>query len=535
MRLHSWILKRRRRLTLCLSLMATFLSYTAYGATITVTTTFDPGTSSDCDLRSAISAAVSQTPVNGCAQGDGNDSIIFKAGVTGTILLASDLPRVNRGTLAITGPDGSPGITVDGTKVETIFQVQFPGILTLNKLKIVNATDSAIINNDGNLTVEQCLLSNNKGKTSGGGAIFASGGEGTTTTVSNSTFFENSSTLPGIDEVGGGAILVSSPPDNPGSLIITGSTFNRNSSAMDGGAILSLDGIVNIVNSTFAQNVAQNEGGALWDTESLVAITNTTFSGNTTRTGKGGGAVRNFASEDLSLKSTIVAGKAAGGNCSGTITDAGYNISDDGSCGFSATSRNNTDPKLNAAGLADNGGPTPTIALTFGSPAVDAIPLDSCTDQATPTPKPIKTDQRGVNRPDPEDIGNPACDIGAYELVECTGAFPSVPAIFPPNGKFVSETVMGVTDVTITGIFQDEPAGRNSCPDGRGIGTALAAVRARRDGRRVGRTYHIRFSAFDSSISSACLGEVKVCVPHDRAHPNCIDSGPLYDSTICGR
>jgi hypothetical protein len=102
-------------------------------------------------------------------------------------------------------------------------------------------------------------------------------------------------------------------------------------------------------------------------------------------------------------------------NCFGTITDAGYNISDDSTCGFAKTgSANNGDgvnPLLSSAGLADNGGPTQTIALQSGSPAIDAIPVANCTDQASP-PQPITNDQRGFLRPDP---GAAACDIGAYE------------------------------------------------------------------------------------------------------------------------
>ncbi|HET7378211.1 MAG TPA: choice-of-anchor Q domain-containing protein, partial [Anaerolineae bacterium] len=55
------------------------------------------------------------------------------------------------------------------------------------------------------------------------------------------------------------------------------------------------------------------------------------------------------------------------------------------------------------APLADNGGDTATHALLPGSPAIDAIPVLSCT---------LATDQRGVSRPQPAD-GN--CDIGAFE------------------------------------------------------------------------------------------------------------------------
>jgi hypothetical protein len=105
-------------------------------------------------------------------------------------------------------------------------------------------------------------------------------------------------------------------------------------------------------------------------------------------------------------------------NCFGTIIDAGYNISDDASCGFSATgSRNSTNPMLSTAGLANNRGPTETIALDPGSPAIDVIPLANCTDQASP-PKRVNTDQRGALRPD---IGETVCDIGAYEFQDLAG------------------------------------------------------------------------------------------------------------------
>jgi hypothetical protein len=102
-----------------------------------------------------------------------------------------------------------------------------------------------------------------------------------------------------------------------------------------------------------------------------------------------------------------------GGNCSGTITDAGFNISDDGSCEFTGTgSRNGTNLQLNPSGLANNGGPTPTIAVLPSSPAIDVIPPASFTDQAIP-PNQLTTDQRGLPRPDP---GEAVCDAGALEF-----------------------------------------------------------------------------------------------------------------------
>ncbi len=57
------------------------------------------------------------------------------------------------------------------------------------------------------------------------------------------------------------------------------------------------------------------------------------------------------------------------------------------------------------APLASNGGSTQTHALVAGSPAIDAIPAESCA-QGDPA-----TDQRGVSRP-----RGAGCDIGAYEF-----------------------------------------------------------------------------------------------------------------------
>ena len=105
-------------------------------------------------------------------------------------------------------------------------------------------------------------------------------------------------------------------------------------------------------------------------------------------------------------------------------------------------------------------------------------------------------------------------------------------------------TVLGVTDpesdpvtIKITGIQQDEPVDSlgdgNFVPDGKGVGTATAEVRAERSGTKKvpgdGRFYHISFEATDGH-GGACTGKVLVSVPHDQ-NKTPIDGGPLYDST----
>jgi hypothetical protein len=91
----------------------------------------------------------------------------------------------------------------------------------------------------------------------------------------------------------------------------------------------------------------------------------------------------------------------------GTFASQGYNLigKTDGSTGFTqptdhtGTIASPLDPKLDPNGLQNNGGPTKTIALLFGSPAIDAA------DDANAPPR----DQRGYVRPD-------VADIGAFEF-----------------------------------------------------------------------------------------------------------------------
>src|SRR5208282_2854083 len=124
-----------------------------------------------------------------------------------------------------------------------------------------------------------------------------------------------------------------------------------------------------------------------------------TFSGNKATTA--GGAIDRKAPGAVKVKGSILAASTPG-NCGGTITDKGYNISDDSSCAFSATGSQNSvsNVGLDTNGLQSNGGPTQTIALLAVSPAIDAIASAACTDQAS-SPKALTTDQRGYARPDP--------------------------------------------------------------------------------------------------------------------------------------
>ena len=240
-------------------------------------------------------------------------------------------------------PGAGGGIYNDGTL--TVTDSTFSGNQSTGPSP--GAGEGGGIYNNGTLTVTKSIFSNNLGPAEGGGiANFK------ILRVTKSTFSDNSTA--GCCGSGGGIY-------NGATGSVTNSTFSGNIGLFAGGGIGNV-GTLTVTNSTFVGNIGF--GGGIYNGEALI-INNSTFSGNSS------GAIIN--TDFASLKNTILAA-SPDKNCTefgtGTIIDAGYNISDDASCGFSATgSRNNTNPMLDSKGLQYNGGPTETIALNSESPA----------------------------------------------------------------------------------------------------------------------------------------------------------------------
>ena len=148
-------------------------------------------------------------------------------------------------------------------------------------------------------------------------------------------------------------------------------------------------------------------GGGI-DNGGTLTINNSTIDGNSAYSGHSqGGGIYGVAT----LQNSIIAHNS-GGNCSTPVIgrlSKGYNLSSDTTCNLSGPGDlNNIDPKLGMLGYY--GGQTQTIPLLSGSPAIDAGNPNGCTDAQGNL---LKTDQRGMPRPDPGDTGG--CDIGAYE------------------------------------------------------------------------------------------------------------------------
>src|SRR5438876_263449 len=151
--------------------------------------------------------------------------------------------------------------------------------------------------------------------------------------------------------------------------------------------------------------------------------------------------------------------------------------------------------------------------------------------------------------PDGTPCGNgSACWKGKCDAPpDCSHAWVNPTELWPPNHKYVTVSVRGMTDpdgdplrIVVTGIRQDEPINGlgdgDTCPDASGIGKGNSAqVRAERSGNLDGRMYYVSFTG-DDGKGGRCQGTAKVCVPHDqRPGHACGDQGPLFDSAASCR
>ena len=182
----------------------------------------------------------------------------------------------------------------------------------------------------------------------------------------------------------------------PGQGTMSGNGGGGGSGGSGYGAIFDLNGQCYLTNCTLALNQAiAGSGGS-----GGFPGPNPYPGGSSGSSGANGasGSASCLSTTGALLVNTLLASNTPA-NCSGTIVDAGHNLSSDASPGFTGTgSLTNIDPKLGP--LTNNGGPTLTMALLPGSPAIDAGDTSAA---------PV-TDQRGFPRP-----AGSAADIGAFE------------------------------------------------------------------------------------------------------------------------
>jgi hypothetical protein len=486
-----------------------------------------------CTLRAAIQEANANAT---------DDTITFNIPITDpgynngvwTINLISALPNLST-ALAITGP-GADKLTVQrmSSSPFRIFNVTANGVVSLSGMTITNgsAITSPAPDNGGGinktgagtLNITNCTISNNSGLTGGGinngssgtvnittsivsgnsagdgGGIGSSGGTVSLSgaTVSGNNANSSAGAFSGSGH-GGGILLIN------GTLSVSNSTLSGNlardtgggGNTINGGGIYVAAGTANVTNSTLSGNSANMDGGGIYNLATL-NVSNCTLTGNTATIG---GGIYNANAGSATLKSNLVALNASiTHNFNGSFVTGGFNLigSNDGAGAsfppgnpnanndFVGTNAAPIDPKIDPAGLTNNGGPTKTIALLAGSPAID-----KGSNVALPN-TPLSTDQRGDGFPRTSDdpaIANAAIgtDIGAFELPAPTPPPTPTPAPTPtatPTPTASPGLVANVStrlpvgagdNVLIEGFTVQGPAGSAKKIIVRAIGPSLAA------------------------------------------------------------
>ena len=329
----------------------------AKSASFNVVSDLEVITKTDTSQPGSLRAAVQQA--NKDAALGQNDTITFAPTLKGaTITLTSGQLKLTGGS-GTTTIDGGGQIDVSSNNANPIFQVDSGAEVVLTGLTLGNAGGDAIAN-AGALTVRNTTLS---------GSSYGISNTGTLRLVD--------STLSG--NLGAGAL------NNAGALMVSNTTFENNSYSIYNAPT----GTASVSNSTFSGN-----SGPI-DNAGTLTATNCTISGNS------GDGIDTTGT--LTLQNTIVASNT-GADIAGSITnDAGYNLLG------TAVNNNTNDPVPGPndvfndnpalASLGNYGGPTETMALLTGSPAIGAgVAIAG-----------ITTDQRGLPRP----ASNP--DIGAFQ------------------------------------------------------------------------------------------------------------------------
>jgi hypothetical protein len=170
-----------------------------------------------------------------------------------------------------------------------------------------------------------------------------------------------------------------------------------------------------------------------------------------------GGGIRNGGGT-LHARNSILAGNTSSANgpdLSGSLASSGHNLigNPSGGSGFEETDLLDVDPLLGP--LQDNGGPTQTMALLRGSPAIDSGDSTDAPDW----------DQRGEGFPR---IVGKAIDIGAYEVQDDGEA--------PGRGRSSGRAADSLTPPVAVSLLAREDLGGSSTSAGRPTVPATLSV-----------------------------------------------------------
>ncbi|BBL77288.1 choice-of-anchor Q domain-containing protein [Methylomagnum ishizawai] len=397
------------------------LLFAAGSGSTTAATIIVNGTT--CGLVDAIAAANRNAATNGCPAGDdrngGGDIIDLRVDVSLTAVDNTDPDGVGNGLPAVVGT-----LTVNGNHHTVARAAGAPPFrlfdstsaqLTLNRITVKGGdafgSETGGGGIKGTVTLNESTVTGNQA--TWGGGIYGSGPVVLiNSTVSDNLFLDEGGGIYGAGPVTlQGSTVSGNKPSEPG--------FNC---AYAGGGIYGV-GAVTLTNSTVFGNEAcayrgLTEGGGVYGETKVTLIHSTVTFNQVYAPGlysyaTGGGV---YAREGGvgKLINSIVADNSPN-DIDGACEFAGLNLVSDNSCNAAASGQLTGYAGL--AGLADNGGPTQTQALTSDSQAVDRIvfvPGRGCANTG------VTADQRGLGRPQPP---GGKCDIGAFEYIDVLDDF----------------------------------------------------------------------------------------------------------------
>ncbi len=281
------------------------------------------------------------------------------------------------GTVTITGTTLASNQAADFTSVGGGIE---------NNGGVMSITDSTLSDNSANGTTSEGGGIDNEGagtltiagSTLSGNSAFAGSGGGIFNGLTGTVTVTGTSTLANTAGANGAGFM------NVGTMTVVDSTIANNNTGGIGGGIDNLaGGTLSVVNSTIAGNSGFDGGGGIGSQGKLTSL-NCTITDNSFGNSGGYGGGIGVDGGTATLNNTIVALNTNGtGNAAraddidtigGTVIGSFNLVGVGGAGGLSNGSNGNlvgvANPLLGA--LADNGGPTQTIALLAGSPAINA-------------------------------------------------------------------------------------------------------------------------------------------------------------------
>jgi uncharacterized repeat protein (TIGR01451 family) len=293
-----------------------------------------------CTLRAAVQAADNAGGASTITVPAGD----FKLTIAATSGGGTDDPAtgdldVKTGVALTIAGSGASSTVIDATHTDRAFAVHSGGSLAISGVTVQNGSQpgtapstnsvgadyGGAFYNDGSLSINTSILSNNSADY-GGGAVFAD-------TAASATSITNSTVIGNTGADAGGVLEAES-----GSVTFTNDTITHNSAYDEGGVLYADDnghtvGAVTVAGSTISDNVGDDEGGAIYlDDAGALTVSASTLDDDASADEEGG-AIYDYYSGPLTVSASTFSGDTAGDEAGGAIYTDGTDLSAGGVSG----------------------------------------------------------------------------------------------------------------------------------------------------------------------------------------------------------